>query len=428
MSTMIPMIQSITGMPDILPLDSPLWQVFEEKWKQLMASYGYAEVRPPILEKTNLFKRSIGEVTDIVEKEMFSFEDKGGEHVTLRPEATAGCVRLCLEHGLLYHQIQRLWCQGPMFRYERPQKGRYRQFHQVDVETLGLAGPDIEVEHILMMNRFWKLTGVESAVALQINTLGSSTSRQHYREQLIEYFSKYSQDLDEDSKRRLHTNPLRILDSKNPALANLIHGAPSSYQALEMPCKEHFDAFQQSLSDAGVPYVVNPSIVRGLDYYNRTVYEWVSDKLGSQSAVCAGGRYDGLVAQLGGPETPAVGFAMGIERLLLLWKALEVPDSYLPNTVDAYLISVGEKPQQEALIIAEKIRDAVPSLRLMTNCGGGNFKQQFKKADKSGATIALILGEQEWATQTVGIKYLREEREQSVVALSELAQMIRGLI
>lgn len=421
-------IQSITGMPDILPLDTPLWQIFEEKWKALMYQYGYKEVRFPILEKTALFKRSIGEVTDIVEKEMFSFEDKGGEFITLRPEGTAGCVRLCLEHGLLHHQIQKLWYQGPMFRYERPQKGRYRQFHQVGVEALGLQGPDIEVEHILLMNRFWKLTGVSSAVVLQINTLGSVTSRQHYRAQLIEYFSKYVHDLDEDSQRRLQSNPLRILDSKNRALADLIHHAPKSYDALEIPCKEHFDEFQQRLNDAGIFYVVNPSIVRGLDYYNRTVYEWVSDKLGAQSAVCAGGRYDGLVSQLGGGETPATGFAMGIERLLLLWKALEVSNSYVPNTMDAYLISVGEKPEQEALNVAEKIRDACPNLRLMTHCGGGNFKQQFKKADKSGATLALVLGEQEWATQTIGIKFLREEKEQSVVALSEIANVMRGLI
>lgn len=421
-------VQSIPGMPDILPMDAPLWQVFEQKWKQLMGVYGYSEVRFPILEKTSLFKRSIGEVTDIVEKEMFSFEDKGGDAVTMRPEGTAGCVRLCLEHGLLHHQTQKLWYAGPMFRYERPQKGRYRQFHQVGVEALGLAGPDIEVEHILLMNRFWKETGVESALALQINTLGSSTSRARYREQLVHYFSKYVNDLDDDSRRRLHTNPLRILDTKNPALADLIQHAPSSYAALEEACKQHFDAFQQGLSDAGIAYVVNPSIVRGLDYYNRTVYEWVSDKLGAQSAVCAGGRYDGLVAQLGGAETPATGFAMGIERLLLLWKTLEVADSYLPNAVDAYLISVGEKPEQEALIVAEKIRDAMPNLRLMTNCGGGNFKQQFKKADKSGARIALILGEQEWSTQTIGIKYLREERAQTVVALSELGEIMRGFI
>lgn len=421
-------VQSIPGMPDILPSDSPLWQTFEEKWKQLMTSYGYAEVRFPILEKTSLFKRSIGEVTDIVEKEMFSFEDKGGEHVTMRPEGTAGCVRLCLEHGLLYHQVQKLWYQGPMFRYERPQKGRYRQFHQVGVEALGLAGPDIEVEHILMMNRFWKQTGIESAVALQINTLGSAVSRQRYKEQLVAYFSRYINDLDEDSRRRLHTNPLRILDSKNPKMMDLIKEAPNGYQALEDACKEHFDAFQQALSDAGVSYIVNPSIVRGLDYYNRTVYEWVSDKLGAQSAVCAGGRYDGLVSQLGGTETQAAGFAMGIERLLLLWKALEVADAYMHNGVDAYLICVGEKPLKEALVIAETIRDACPGLRLMTHCGGGNFKQQFKKADKSGATIALILGEQEWATQTIGIKYLREEREQSVIALSQVEKIIRGII
>lgn len=421
-------IQGISGMPDILPLESPLWWTFGQKWQQLMTSYGYSQVCLPILEDTRLFKRAIGEETDIVGKEMFSFQDKGGENITMRPEGTAGCVRLCLQHGLLHHQTQKLWYQGPMFRYERPQKGRYRQFHQVGVEALGLVGPDVEVEQILMMNRFWKLTGVESAVSLQINTLGSVTSRQRYRQQLVDYFSKYENELDDDSRRRLKTNPLRILDSKNPALANLIKAAPSGYEALESECKQHFDIFQQQLTDAGVPYCVNPSIVRGLDYYNRTVYEWISDKLGSQSAVCAGGRYDGLVAQLGGVETPAAGFAMGIERLLLLWKALEVPDSYVLNAVDAYLIGVGEKPLEGILGIAEKIRDACPGLRLMTNSGGGNFKQQFKKADKSGATIALILGEQEWETKTLGVKFLREEREQAVVALPEIGNFIRGIL
>lgn len=421
-------IQGISGMPDILPLESPLWSTFGEKWQQLMASYGYSQVCSPIVEDTRLFKRAIGEETDIVGKEMFSFQDKGGENITMRPEGTAGCVRLCLQHGLLHHQTQKLWYQGPMFRYERPQKGRYRQFHQVGVEAFGFVGPDVEVEHILMMHRFWKLTGVESAVSLQINTLGSSVSRQRYRQQLVDYFSKYEHALDEDSRRRLTTNPLRILDSKNPALADLIKAAPSGYHALESECKQHFDDFQQSLSDNGVPYCVNPSIVRGLDYYNRTVYEWVTDRLGSQGTVCGGGRYDGLVAQLGGAETPATGFAMGIERLLLLWKALEVSDAYVPKAVDAYLIGVGEKPLQALLGIAEKIRDACPGLRLMTHGGGGNFKQQFKKADKSGATIALILGEQEWGTKTLGVKFLRETREQMVVSLSEIGHFIRGII
>ncbi len=421
-------IQRIPGMPDILPSDSPLWRRFEQRWQSLMAAYGYAEVRFPILEKTHLFKRSIGEVTDIVEKEMFSFEDKGGEAITMRPEGTAGCVRMCLEHGMLHHQIQKLWYQGPMFRYERPQKGRYRQFHQVGVEALGCEGPDVEIEQIIMMNRFWKLSGIESALALQINTLGSVSSRQHYRQALVDYFSNYINDLDEDSRRRLNTNPLRILDSKNPAMAALIQGAPKSYAYLENDCRQHFDQFQQGLRDAGIAYTLNPSIVRGLDYYNRTVYEWVTDKLGAQGTVCGGGRYDGLVAQLGGNGTPATGFAMGIERLLLLEKALEVPDSFLPTPVDAYLIAVGEKPLKDMLQIAEHIRDSCPDLRLMTNCGGGSFKQQFKKADKSGATIALILGEDEWATQSIGIKHLRQEQEQQVVALSELNQVIRGII
>jgi len=421
-------IQGIPGMPDILPSESLLWRTFEQKWHYLMGCYGYSELRFPILEKTNLFKRSIGEVTDIVEKEMFSFQDKGGEQVTMRPEGTAGCVRVCLEHGLLHHQIQKLWYQGPMFRYERPQKGRYRQFHQVGVEAIGVAGPEVEIEHILMMNRFWQLTEVQSALTLQINTLGSVSSRQHYRQKLVNYFTQYENDLDEDSRRRLTTNPLRILDSKNPEMATLIQGAPTSYEHLEADCKQHFDKFQQGLTDAGIVYTVNPSIVRGLDYYNRTVYEWVSDKLGAQSTVCAGGRYDGLVAQLGGNETPAVGFAMGIERLLLLEKALEAPDSRLPCHLDAYLIAVGDKPSEMLLTVAEQIRDACAGIRLMTNSGGGNFKQQFKKADKSGASIALILGEQEWETQTIGVKHLRQEQEQRVVALSEIGQVIWGMI
>lgn len=420
-------IQSVKGMPDVLPFDTPLWWAFEVKWQKLVESYGYQEIRMPLLEETALFKRSIGEVTDIVEKEMFTLEDRDGISITLRPEGTAGCVRLALEHGLIYNQIQRLWYKGPMFRYEKPQKGRYRQFHHVGIETFGLEGPDIEAEHILMMHRFWKETGVNELIALQINSLGSDASRKAYRAQLVDYFSKYQNDLDEDSKRRLTTNPLRILDSKNASMAQMIQEAPKSHETLDAESRQHFEGLQERLTNGGVPFIVNPRLVRGLDYYNRTVYEWVTDRLGAQGTVCAGGRYDNLVAQLGGDPTLGVGFAMGVERFLLLWKENGFS---IETTVDAYLISVGEIPEKQSLKIAEKIRDSYPKIRLITHCGGGNFKNQFKKADKSGAKIAFILGEQELEGASLGVKFLREDRPQESVKMTDLGlfleQYFRG--
>ena len=411
-------IKSVRGMRDILPEEIPDWHYFEKIWLQLMQSYGYEEIRFPLVESTALFKRSIGEVTDIVEKEMFSFQDRdNGDNLSLRPEGTAGCVRAGLENGLLYNQVRRLWYMGPMFRHERPQQGRYRQFHQVGVEAFGLEGPDIEVEHILMMARFWKSMGLSEAVTLQVNTLGSSIARSEYRVKLIEYLSKHETALDADSKRRMHTNPLRILDSKNPAMSDIINNAPKCYDHLDAESKAHFELFLSYLDNAGIVYQVNPNLVRGLDYYNRTVYEWVTDKLGAQGTVCSGGRYDGLVQQLGGNPAPGVGFAAGIERILLLRRALGHAEEKI---VDAYLIHVGEAPEKAALLLAESLRDAYADLRLVVHCGKGNFKQQFKKADSSGAKIALILGEEELQNQTLGVKFLRERKDQMVVPLKDI--------
>ncbi len=418
--------ESIRGMPDILPGDTPRWRAFDLCLQRIVAAYGYEEIRLPILEPTGLFTRSIGEMTDIVEKEMYTFKSLDGkESLTMRPEGTASCVRAGIEHGLLYHQIQRLWYTGPMFRYERPQKGRSRQFHQVGVEAFGMMGPDIEVEHILMMSRLCRELGISKGVTLQVNSLGTLASRNLYREKLIDYLSQYQQDLDEDSQRRLKTNPLRILDSKNPSMAHLIKDAPKCYDYLDPESKQHFDAFLSSLQDAGIQYQINPNLVRGLDYYNRTVYEWVTDHLGAQGTICAGGRYDGLVEELGGEATPAVGFAIGIERVLLLQQALEVPKiANLTANTDVYFIHTGEDTEKEALRLAEALRDQSPNLRLLMHCGGGSFKQQFKKADKSGASLALILGESELAANTVSIKFLRETREQQSVPKTEVIQFL----
>ncbi len=419
-------IQSIKGMPDILPKTVPLWQRFETLWRQLMLVYGYEEIRFPIVENTKLFKRSIGEVTDIVEKEMFTFVDNDGDSISLRPEGTAGCVRAGIEHGILYHNTQRLWYMGPMFRYENPQKGRYRQFHHAGIEAFGFKGPDIEAEHIMLLARLWRWLGLEEVLSLQINSLGSKETRGAYRDALVEYFTKYHSDLDEDSQRRLNSNPLRILDSKNPRLAHIIQGAPQSYDYLSDEDKAHFELFQQYLRDARIPFAVNPRIVRGLDYYNRTVYEWISHskQLGSQNAVAAGGRYDGLVQQLGEEATPGVGFGIGIERVVLLLEALQEVKA---SESDVYFIAVGEKAERQALIKAEKLRDLFPKLKIMTNCGGGNFKSQFKRADKSGAKIALILGENELDSGSFSIKFLREEREQITIAEGDIGKFLGEL-
>lgn len=414
-------VQSVKGVPDILPEEVGLWHQFEKQWLQLMMSYGYEEIRLPILESTSLFKRSIGEVTDIVEKEMFTFIDRNGDSLTLRPEGTAGCIRAGIEHGLLYNQIQKLWYRGPMFRHEKPQMGRYRQFNQVGIEAFGLEGPDIDVEHLLMMKRFWKTLKLNDVVQLEINSLGSLEARQQYRTVLMDYLSKHQEELDEDSQRRLHSNPLRILDSKNEAMATLIANAPTCLEYLDTDSKNHFEELQARLTDAGVAYRVNPYLVRGLDYYNRTVYEWTTTKLGAQGTVCAGGRYDGLVEQLGGKSTPGTGFAIGIERVLLLQRALGILHTC---TADLYVIHMGLDALKKSLSFAEELRDHHPRLRILMHFGGGNFKTQFKKADKSGAKIALILGESEMASGTIGVKFLREDREQLSLPRNELDKFL----
>jgi histidyl-tRNA synthetase len=421
-------IQAIRGMNDLLPGDSPRWQFFEAKVRHLMARYGFAEIRMPIVEQTALFARSIGEVTDIVEKEMYTFDDRNGDSLTLRPEGTAGCVRAAMEHGLLYNQTQRLWYQGPMFRHERPQKGRYRQFHQVGVETYGFDGPDIDAEVILLSARLWQELGLTDHVTLELNSLGSADARAAYRETLVAYFEQHSDVLDDDSKRRLATNPLRILDSKNPAMAEMLGGAPQLIDHLDDESREHFERLKAMLNAAGIDYVINPRLVRGLDYYSRTVFEWTTTALGSQGTVCAGGRYDGLVEQLGGKPTPAVGFAMGIERLILLLETLNlVPDAALGGC-DVYLVPMDDASSPAALSLAEQLRGALPELRLTLHCGGGSFKSRMKKADKSGATVALLLGEDERHEQAVTLKFLRDARDQQQLAQRGLADTLSALL
>lgn len=413
-------------MNDILPEQTPTWQFVEQTLRSLLAAYGYSEVRMPIVEKTELFKRSIGEVTDIVEKEMYTFEDRNGDSLTLRPEGTAGCVRAAIENGLLYNQTQKLWYLGPMFRHERPQKGRYRQFHQIGVEVFGLEGPDVDAELILMSARLWRLLGLEDAVTLQLNSLGSSYARAMYREKLVHYFEQHMEQLDEDSRRRLLSNPLRILDSKNPDMAQLIAAAPKLNEHLDAESKAHFDELCAQLEAAGVRYQINPCLVRGLDYYGRTVFEWVTDKLGAQGTVCAGGRFDGLVEQLGGKATPAIGFAIGLERLTALLDEGVVPlEQFRPHV---YLVRVGDVAQQHAMLLAERLRDEVPGLRVQLNHGGGSFKNQLKRADKSGAALALVMGEEEVVNGTVGIKSLREQAEQQTLALDSIVPFLRDYV
>jgi len=416
-------IQAIRGMHDILPEHIAVWHRIEDTARQVLSGYGYAEIRTPLVEVTELFKRSIGEVTDIVEKEMYSFSDRNGDSLSLRPEGTASCVRAAVEHGLLA-QPQRLWYRGPMFRYERPQRGRYRQFHQIGVEAFGLAGPDIDLELILLTARLWRLLGF-TGFRLEINTLGDGQERLIYREQLVAYLTRHADQLDADSLRRLQTNPLRILDSKNPQTQQIVGDAPTLSDYLGEETRAHFDRICQGLDRAGVPYQVNPRLVRGLDYYNRTVFEWITEDLGAQGTVCAGGRYDVLVEQLGGRPTPAVGFALGVERLVEL---LQISGQTGEPALDAYLVAVGEQAQQAAPALAERLRDAVPALRLMTHCGGGSFKSQFKRADKSGARYALVLGEDELERNLIAFKPLREEGEQRELGLDELADVLRSAL
>jgi histidyl-tRNA synthetase len=419
-------LQAIRGMHDILPEQTPRWHHVEAVLRRVMAAYGYREIRLPLVEKTELFKRSIGEVTDIVEKEMYTFEDRNGDSLTLRPEGTAGCLRACLEHGLLHNQTHRLWYAGAMFRHERPQKGRYRQFHQLGVEAYGMAGPDIDAELILLCRRLWRDLGIDQKLELQINSLGTVDERLTYRAKLVDYFRAHLDRLDEDSRRRLESNPLRILDSKNPELRPVIDGAPVLTEELGEVSRAHFESLKERLDDAGVSYTVNPRLVRGLDYYSRTVFEWVTQELGAQGTVCAGGRYDGLIAQLGGRDSSAVGFALGMERLIDL---LDEPERFEAAACPhAYLISVGELAERRGTLLAEELRDALPALRLQTNCGGGGFKSQFKRADKSGAAVALILGEDEVRDQTVSIKFLRTEEGQSTLPKAELISFLQTLI
>ncbi len=410
-------VQAIRGMHDILPEQSPRWQYAEKVIRDVMSSYCYQEIRLPIVEKTELFKRSIGEVTDIVEKEMYTFNDRNNDSLTLRPEGTAGCLRACLEHGLLHNQVHRLWYYGPMFRHERPQKGRYRQFYQLGVETYGMPGPDIDAEIILLTDRMWKKFGIRDKLKLELNTLGTTEERLAYRNKLVDYFKQHISLLDEDSLRRLETNPLRILDSKNKAMQSLINDAPELMDSLGDESRQHFQALTQTLDQLGVSYEINTRLVRGLDYYGKTVFEWVTDDLGAQGTVCAGGRYDGLIEQLGGKPNHAIGFAMGIERLLLL---LEQLDSLpLTNNVDVYMIRVGVEAEKEGLRLAEQIRNEIPGIKLQVNCAGGSFKSQFKKADKSGADYSIILGDDEISRGEISIKPLRTKEEQ--INLSENA-------
>ena len=418
-------IQSIRGMNDILPADNAAWATLERVAARVFAGYGYEQIRLPIMERTGLFKRAVGEVTDIVEKEMYTFEDRGGESLSLRPEGTAGAVRAGIEHGLLHNATQRLWYTGPMFRYERPQKGRYRQFHQFGVEAFGQTGPDVDIEQIAMAARLFAALGV-TGMRLQINTLGTPEERADYRDALHAYFSEHFDTLDEDSKRRLDRNPLRILDTKNPAMADVVANAPTLREYLGAESSAHFDGLCQGLEALGIDYTINPRLVRGLDYYTRTVFEWITADLGAQDAVCSGGRFDGLVEQLGGSATPAMGFALGVERLIALMLDQNVALDDLKPQV--YLIHTGDTTSARVPALAEALRDALPDLRLRVHAGGGSMKSQFKRADKSGATLALIFGDDEAAADEIQIKPLTDARDQERVAIDAAAERIATLL
>lgn len=420
-------IQSVKGMNDLLPGDSAVWQYVENLVAELLNRYSYDEIRFPIVESTDLFKRGIGEATDIIEKEMYTFDDRNGESLSLRPEGTASCVRACEQHGLLYNQTQRLWYQGPMFRYERPQKGRLRQFHQIGIETYGFSDADVEAEVIQLTSRLWAELGISDQVTLQINSLGTSDARIAYRAALVDYLSAKADLLDEDSQRRLTTNPLRILDSKVASTQSLLDGAPQLSEFLSEASQQKFSELLQLLDAAGIRYEVNERLVRGLDYYNDTVFEWVTTALGAQGTVCAGGRYDNLVEQLGGKTTPAFGCAMGVERLVLLLSELGVVPNEVVPTSDVYVVGVGDV-KAKAFALAEQVRDAMPFLRVTAHLGGGNFKNQLKKADKSGARLAIILGDSEVEQGVVGIKYLRDEAPQSTVPQDQLVEVIKSAL
>ena len=421
------MVQAIRGMNDLLPEDTSVWQQVEKVLRQTMSSYGYSEVRMPIVEKTNLFCRAIGEVTDVVEKEMYSFEDRSGDHLSLRPEGTAGCVRDVLEHNLAYNQEQRLWYMGPMFRHERPQKGRYRQFHQMGVEVFGLNGPDIDAELIALTYSIWKKFGIENELELQLNSLGSAQERAAYREDLVKFLEAHFDDLDEDSKRRTHTNPLRVLDTKDEKVIEILKDAPKLSNYFGEETKNHFDRLQKFLDKLGIKYVLNDRLVRGLDYYNLTVFEWVTTALGAQGTVCGGGRYDALVEQLGGSPTKAVGFGLGMERLILLLTTLG-KIAPKPN-VDVYVVGAGDEVELHMLEVSNFLRTELPQARIMTHCGGGNFKKQFKKADKVQAKVAVIIGEAEIANKSVTIKDMNnQDAQQQEVAIADAPKAILEIL
>lgn len=418
-------LRAVRGMNDILPGASALWERFESIVREWLAAYGYRNIRTPLLEHTSLFRRSIGEATDIVEKEMYSFVDElNGEHLTLRPEATASTVRAVIEHNLLYNGPQRLWYQGPMFRHEKPQKGRYRQFHQVGAEALGWPGPDIDAEQLVMCARLWKQLGIAGGVKLHVNSLGSSEERARHREALVAHFRANVEALDEDSRRRLETNPLRILDSKNPAMQGLVEAAPKLLAFLGDESMRHFEGVQSRLRDAGVAFEIDPRLVRGLDYYNLTVFEWVTDLLGSQGTVCGGGRYDGLIGQIGGKPAPAAGFAMGVERLLAVMEACGAATA--SDAPHVYVVHQGDRASALAPVVSELLRDA--GLRVLMHCGGGNFKAQMRRADASGASVAVIIGDDEAAAGEVSVKTLREERPQVRIGTAGLAAHIAPLV
>jgi len=420
-------IQAVRGMNDCLPSETGIWQTVETVLRRVASNYGFAEIRMPIVESTALFKRSIGEVTDIVEKEMYTFDDRNGDSLTLRPEGTACCIRAGVQHGLLYNQEQRLWYMGPMFRHERPQKGRYRQFHQFGLEAFGIATPDIDAEIIMLTSRLWRELGINEFVTLELNSLGSAEERAEYRKALVAFLTEREDQLDEDSKRRMHTNPLRVLDSKNRDVQAALVGAPKLSDYFAEESKTHFDGVCQRLDAAGIKYIINDRLVRGLDYYNRTVFEWVTDSLGAQGTICAGGRYDGLVEQLGGKSTPGFGFALGIERLVLMLTSLEKVQNIRPQ-VDAYVIMMGENVDITANALAEQWRDQVSDIRIQCHCGGGNMKKQMKRADKSGAQVALILGEDELAKKEITVKYLRGQNEQQSLPFDKVAELLTSLI
>lgn len=412
-------------MNDCLPTQSPLWQKLENTVKNVISAYGYNEVRMPIVEETNLFSRAVGEETDVVSKEMYTFDDRNGDSLTLRPEGTAGCVRSCIQNSLINRDEQRLWYMGPMFRHERPQKGRYRQFHQCGVEVFGLSGPDVDAELIMMTARLWRELGIDKHVRLELNSIGSQEDRADYRTALVAFLEQHIDVLDEDCKRRMHTNPLRVLDTKNPDIQAILGDAPRLSEYLGEESKAHFAGLCELLDAAGIEYTVNERLVRGLDYYNRTVFEWITESLGAQGTVCGGGRYDGLVEQLGGKPTPAVGFAMGLERLVLMLETLELTD--VRRSVDVYVVTAGEGTMMAGMKLAEQLREAISGVRVMNHFGGGNFKKQFKRADKVGAVVALVLGENEVADNTVVLKDL-VGGEQETYSQAEVAEKIAALI